>query len=231
MSGLRVRERWHARRGRIPLRAIARWLPEAPIVVEAGAHIGTDTRRMSAMWPQGTVHAFEPVPPLFARLAQNTAHCSNVVCHPFAIGSAVGRATLNLSSGASDGSSSLLKPTGHLDTHPDIRFERSIDVDVVTLDEWAMRNDVMSVDFLWLDLQGAELAALRGAEHLLSQVRAIHTEVSLVNTYEDAPRYPLLRAWLAERGFHVEKEALPWPDMGNVLFVRNAKRSHTEPAS
>lgn len=230
MIGDSIVDRWHARRGHISLRAAARWLPDAPVVVEAGAHAGMDTRRMSAMWPQGVVHAFEPVPALFARLTANTSRCTNVVCHPVAIGSVVGRGTLNVSSGGSDGSSSLLRPTGHLDVHPDVRFEERIDVEVVTLDEWARRSNVTTVDFLWLDLQGAELAALRGAERLLSAVGAIHTEVSLIETYDGAPRYPLLKSWLGDRGFRVEKEALPWPDMGNVLFVRT-ERSHREVAS
>jgi hypothetical protein len=48
----------------------------------------------------------------------------------------------------------------------------------------------------------------------------IYTEVSLVETYEGVALYPELKAFLIEQGFVVKQEQLPWPDMGNVLFVR-----------
>ena len=43
-------------------------LPNNPIVVEAGAFNGADTKEISQFWPQGTIHAFEPVPEIFTKL-------------------------------------------------------------------------------------------------------------------------------------------------------------------
>ena len=44
---------------------IAQFLPENPVILEAGAHVGTDTVEMVNLWPKCTVYAFEPVPELF----------------------------------------------------------------------------------------------------------------------------------------------------------------------
>ena len=45
-------------------------------------------------------------------------------------------------------------------------------------------------------------------------------EVSLKEVHEGVPLYSEVRAWLEQQGFHVMREELPWPDTGNILFVR-----------
>ena len=51
-------------RGVVPKGHIKLFAPDNPIVVEAGAHVGSDTIEMSKLWPGGTIHAFEPIPHL-----------------------------------------------------------------------------------------------------------------------------------------------------------------------
>lgn len=209
----------------VPLALIADYLPSDPVVVEGGAHIGYDTVRFAAEWPAGVVHAFEPVPSLFAQLEQATGELDNVRTHELALGAQDGRTTIHLSggdvsAGRSDASSSLLAPKEHLRLHPQILFTEELEVETVTLDSWCRKERIGRVDFLWLDLQGYEMQVLAAATETLAGVRAIHTEVSLLEMYDGSTLYPELRAWLAERGFVVAAERLPHPDMGNVLFVR-----------
>ena len=137
-----------------------------------------------------------------------------------ALSNQTGYADFYISEGASDGSSSLLKPKAHLKYHPDVHFRHTISIKTITLDDWALENNAHHIDFLWLDLQGAELRVLKTATSILSTVKAIHAEISLVETYEGVESYDELSRWLFKHGFRVEKEQLPWPDMGNVLFVR-----------
>ena len=40
---------------------IKQYLPINPVVIEAGAHIGTDTVEFSKIWPKGSIYAFEPI--------------------------------------------------------------------------------------------------------------------------------------------------------------------------
>src|SRR5438132_8350317 len=104
------------------------------------------------------IHAFEPVPKLFATLQSNTRRFTNVFCHQLALSSKTGKAKFYVSSGSSDGSSSLLEPKEHLQDHPDVLFKKTIDVITITLDDWAAQHGIDHIDFLWLDMQGAELA-------------------------------------------------------------------------
>ena len=206
--------------GSVPHRYFMKFLPDDPVIIEAGAHNGGDTYEIARRWPGGHVHAFEPVPELYEAVKQQTSNVKNVSYYPIALGEKNGTAEFFVSSGASDGSSSLLRPSGHLDEHPDVHFDRTLTVTVKTMDTWAAENNVSRVDFLWLDMQGAEMAALKGASKLLSTVKLIYTEVSLKPMYENGPLYPEYRAWLEAQGFSVVREALASTDFGNVVFAR-----------
>lgn len=200
--------------------ALRVWLPDDPVIVEAGAHIGTDTVEMSALWPRGRIVAFEPVPDVFARLESATRTLDNVEVVCAALGEATEQMTMWLSGGASDGSSSLRAPKQHIQEHPTVTFGATTEVSVMTLEDWATQRGLDRIDFLWLDMQGHELAALKAAGDILDTVSVIVLEVFLKELYEGAPLWPEVRAWLDERGFRVHAELLPWPDSGNVVMVR-----------
>jgi hypothetical protein len=97
-------------------------------------------------------------------------------------------------------------------------FREKINVPVVTLGDWAYSQGTVRVDFLWLDLQGGELAALQGASRILPTCHFMLRSVA--QTYEGASLYPEFRAWMEAWGFRVAREELPSSDMGNVVFVR-----------
>jgi FkbM family methyltransferase len=201
---------------------IRRYLPQAPVIIDAGAHVGGDSIEMCRLFPGSVVHAFEPVPAIFERLKYNTRKFDRIHCYQLGLSNQTGVQELHVSSGASDGSSSFLQPKDHLTDHPDVFFEEDITVHAITLDDWAASANINHVDMLWLDMQGYELEVLKASTAILPTVKAIHMEVSLRSTYDGVPLYHELREWMAEQGFRVEVEALPvgW-DMGNVLFVRN----------
>jgi FkbM family methyltransferase len=203
----------------IPKSYIKKFLPTAPIIVEAGAHIGKDTIEMAEIWPKGSIFAFEPVPFLHEQLVEKTRIANNIHCYPVALSDSTGSATMYVSSGESDGSSSLLVPKEHIVEHPNVKFTEKLQVKTITLDEWTVSERIDHVDFLWLDLQGHELAVLTASPRTLSSVFAIHTEVSLKETYNGVSLYPEFRSWLENKGFEVVRESLPWRDMGNVLLV------------
>jgi 2-O-methyltransferase len=205
----------------IPFKTIRSHLPRNPVCVEAGAHRGQHTVHLSRIWRDCTIHAFEPVPELFAEMSRRTDGIGRIRKYPLALSDRCGEAVIHISGGASDASSSLLKPSAHLVDHPQITFQRELTIETTTLDAWADRHGIDHVDFLWLDLQGHEFAAIEGASRLLAGVRAIHSEVSLKQVYEGGLLYPEFRARLAERGFRVAAESLPYQDMGDALFVRD----------
>lgn len=193
---------------------------KSPVIIEAGAHIGSDTIEMTKVWPKGTIHAFEPIPAIYEKLVKNTKKYNNIVTYETALSDKTGTAEIYVSSGNSDGSSSLLSPKEHIAEHPDVLFKSQIRIKTIKLDEWAMQNKITHIDFAWLDMQGFELPVLKASEVMLNTLTAIYTEVSLKEMYEGAALYPEFRSWMQSKGFKVALEDLRWQDMGNVLFIR-----------
>lgn len=73
------------------------------------------------------------------------------------------------------------------------------DVETVRLDEVIDEP----VHLLKLDVQGAELDVLRGAQRLLNTVLVIHAEVEFFPIYRGQPLFDAIFAFLIERGFEL----------------------------
>ncbi len=204
------------------------YLSRNPIIIEAGAFDGRDTQRLAQAWPEGTVHAFEPVPELFERLKKNTAHLPNVRCYQLALSDKEGVATFYVSEkphkpGISSQAGSLRKPKERLSRSP-IHFPYTIEVETITLAMWAQIHTISHVDFLWLDMQGHELNALKSADFLLSSISVIYTEVGFIEAYEQQPSLETVKKWALEHGFHeIGRTFANQTDwfFGNILLINN----------
>lgn len=199
---------------------IQKYIPENSVIFEAGAHEGHDTIRMAKQWPHATIYGFEPVPAIFDVLKNNVASCPNVHVVQKALSSKNEVVQMHISSGRSNGSSSLLEPKDHLNFHPDINFNSSIAVETVTVDDFCTAQGIDKIDFMWLDMQGNEWPVLNACEKALAHVKVVFTEVSLIETYKGVMLYPAFKRWMESKGFKAVQEYLKWKDMGNVVFIK-----------
>lgn len=210
------------------LKLVVPYLPDNPIIIEAGAFDGTDTKRIAQQWPHATIHAFEPVPELYTVLVHNTAAIGNIHCYGLALSNTQGTASFYISEkphkpGIPSQAGSLLPPKERL-KHSPLQFPYSISVQTTTLDTWAKEYQINHVDFLWLDLQGNELAALKGAQELLSTIKVIYAEVSFIEGYQGQPRYEEVRNWLIEHNFIEIARTFSNQDdwfFGNIVCIKN----------
>lgn len=221
-----LEQKWGTKRPSDPFSisksVLKKYLPANPVIIDCGAHVGSDSIELAKVFPKAKIHCFEPVPAIFDKLKHNTRNYPNIYCYKLALSNEIALSDMFVSSGTSDASSSLLQPTGHLDDHPDVYFKDKINVETITLDEWAGKNNINRVDFLWLDMQGFELQMLKASERILPGITCIHTEVSMKETYKNAVLYEDYRKWLEARGFcEVMLAIQAGADMGNALFVRS----------
>ena len=137
------------------------------LVVDAGANLGMFTTRLSELvGPAGRVLAFDPNPECVARLEQIARASGNVVVHASALSETRGVAVLHVPvrSGA------RLDALGHLgDAIED--NEIALSVPTVTLDDVLYAED-RRVRFVKCDVEGHELAVLRGAANVVVDERA-----------------------------------------------------------
>jgi FkbM family methyltransferase len=63
--------------------------------------------------------------------------------------------------------------------------------------------DYKLYDFLVMDIQGAELLALKGMDEIIDNFEYIFTEVSIKSQYEDGVLIPELKSYLESHGFEL----------------------------
>lgn len=106
-----------------------------------------------------------------------------------------------------DYSSSILplrRDTPYTSAAVDFGVRETIDCRLTTLDTlMAEAQWKDKVDLLKIDVQGAELLTLRGAESTLPRVRFLLTEVSFAPHYEGACVFAQVYNFLTERGFRL----------------------------
>jgi FkbM family methyltransferase len=115
-------------------------------------------------------------------------------------------------------SSSLFALGAHSVIYPDIVSEREVSVTTLRLDSFFKGKE--APDFINLDIQGAELHALKGATGILLKVTHIYTEVSYLELYLGAPLAGEIDQFLTSFGFKkVLSRKLPKDGWGDVLYI------------
>lgn len=186
-----------------PAAAAARILgAQAGCVVDVGAHHGHSTLELLAVFPQARVHAFEPEGTNHAAAEINLAgHEGRVVLHRAALSDRDGTATLQVNS--HDGTHSLLEIGAQRFWGAWAGKVGEAEVPTATLDSYAAAMGIGRIDLLKMDIQGAELAALRGAVGLLSRqaIGGVLLEVMFQPLYRDQPLFWDIGAFLASHGY------------------------------
>lgn len=97
-------------------------------------------------------------------------------------------------------SSSLLSPKDHTSYFPTVKFANTIQLTTTTLSEVKKNYSLPAVDYLVLDVQGAEMMVLKGLdEEMLANINYMFLEVSSTEMYEGQALLPELKTWLEER--------------------------------
>ncbi len=164
---------------------------EKAVVYEFGACDGYHTNELlNILRTTGkpfVFHTFEPVESLIPTI-QNAckAHTGLYSLHQCAIGAnQESGKTLYQSSNQYYGSSSIRKPKQVFDFWKDMSFEEKT-CEVTTfdahIDAVGLTNDV--IDFVWSDIQGAEIDLIKGGQKAFKNVRYFFTEFNNYELYE-----------------------------------------------
>lgn len=117
-------------------------------------------------------------------------------------------------------SSSILEFGTHPQFSPDTVFVDHRELESRTLDSlWKEWKQFPDVNFLNMDLQGAELLALKGALRLLPQLDYIYTEVNVDEVYKGCALMDELDSFLFDYE-RVETGLVPRQGWGDALYVR-----------
>jgi FkbM family methyltransferase len=183
------------------LRAIAALLDRPIHAIDVGCRAGI-RQQWRALGPYGSLVGFEPDAEECARLNAGATGAEELY-EPIALAASSGRATLHLT--ADPQSASLYPPNENAARrHPELwRHEPrgTTTVSTTTLDAWAQSRPANPIDVLKIDVQGAELDVLRGAEVSLQSVRALELEVEFQALYVGQPLFGEVDEFLRGHGF------------------------------
>jgi FkbM family methyltransferase len=175
----------------------ARTVAQGGTVLDVGANLGTFSLNLAVRRPDLRFHAFEPVASTNHWLGVNVRRNGlgeRVRVHRLALADRPG--TLEMTSTRYTDNHLVLDGRAATGEGP---VER---VEVVTLDDFAAREDVGTVALLKADVEGAELLALRGATGLLARHRPpLFLEVQQEHLVRFGASIDALEGFLGEQGY------------------------------
>ena len=120
-------------------------------------------------------------------------------------------------------SSSFLNLKVHLVEHPDIYEIEKREIITKTLKTFYKNHNLNYDDynFMNLDIQGAELLALQGAEDILTHIDYIYVEVNTKELYENCALLNEIDSYLNKYNFTRNLIYMTVHDWGDAFYIRN----------
>ena len=188
-------------------------------VLHVGGHLGEESEDMRAnSWGVDGIYWVESQVWLCKKMIERFAGTTDVVINATVWSESDIRMIFN--ENLNSQSSSLYKLGSHKKSYPEFREINQREVVTSTLD--SLSEIPPGIDFVNLDIQGAELEALKGANRILQDVSWIYTEVNRGYVYEDCPLISEIDVFLKEKGFR--RVATRWSigdDWGDALYSRH----------
>lgn len=158
-------------------------------IVDVGANTGGYAKEMRMRFPKAKIYAIEPHPKTFKTLLGLTKK-NKILAYNQGFGNHVGKG--ELWDFASDAVLKYTQPTSTLastlkkvveDLHKQKAQKYVFEMN--TLDNFTKKNEIKRIDFLNIDVEGAELSVLQGAKNLLknNNISFIQFEFNEMNVY------------------------------------------------
>jgi FkbM family methyltransferase len=191
-------------------------------VFDIGSCDGLDAIKYAKKFPNAIVYAFEPLSKNFQLIQNNISkyNISTIIPVELALSNSKGKAEFYVSSGRpkdvegakdwdfGNKSSSLLQPNKTIEVHPWLEFKENISVNTDTLANFVIENKISRIDFIHMDVQGAELMVLEGAKDFISNIKMIWLEVENIELYKNQPLATDVEMFLSANGFTKIKDTV-----------------------
>lgn len=199
-------------------------------ILDIGGCEGEESIRYSRIFPLSSIYIFEPLPENQKHIAENIIKykAENIELIPMAVSDEEGISQFYVSSGHPENlpkdldwdfgnkSSSLLPP--QINPHKWLNFNDIINVITITLNSFLANNKINIVDFVHMDVQGAELKVLMGAKHAIKNIKAIWLEVADIELYKNQPLRKDIENFMNSNGFYLVKSEIEG-EVGDQFYL------------
>jgi FkbM family methyltransferase len=191
-------------------------------VLHIGANRGEEAPVYSELGIKKVIW-FEGNPELYETLNSNVSKFEGQTAYYNCIGDYDGEAVLHISNNGSQ-SSSILELGTHKVVHPEVHYVKDITVKmnkIESLFPWKSEGELKDCDFLNIDIQGAELKALKGMGEIITQFKWAYLEVNKAELYEGCALVEDIDFYLGAYGFQrVETMWCGNTSWGDALYVK-----------
>ena len=118
--------------------------------------------------------------------------------------------------------SSILDLKYHKEIHPEVEIVEIISMQTKTIQTLYKENNIIPSDYntLVMDIQGAELLALKGMGEIINNIDIIYVEVNEKELYEGCCKLDTLNDFLINLGFN-KKYLMLLNGYGNAFYLKN----------
>lgn len=195
-------------------------------ILHVGAHTGQEAERYYNLGVKNMCFV-EAIPSIYQQLVANVSKYG-AVCVNACVSDKDGEKVEFKVTNNEGQSSSILNLGTHKKEHPSVVVVETIPMVTTRLDTFFSNTKLVprdNWDFLVMDLQGAELMALRGMGDLLHGFNYIYLEVNDEHLYEGCALVNEIDEYLAVFGF--ERVETKWTDhhWGDALFLKKSEKN------
>jgi FkbM family methyltransferase len=168
-------------------------------VLDLGAYLGTATLLFSrSVGENGEIYAFEPVTHNIVWINMEKNNIGNVEVVPKAITHEVGRVEIEMSSYCLD--STIAKRKNTKNHYTDKKM-----VDTTSLDAFVDSKGLERLDFIKMDIEGAEELAIRGAKKVIERFRPKWSISSYHSDFNNEPQHERLVKLLKKYAYKIDE--------------------------
>jgi FkbM family methyltransferase len=191
-------------------------------IFEMGANDCSDTLAFNKFFPQAKIFTFECNPDTLPICRDKVRNIKNIILTEKAVSNNEGTIKFykTLANNKEDteinhGASSIFESNEYIGGYN----QEQVEVQATTIKKVCIDNNISEIDLLWMDMQGAELMALKGAEDMIKQIKIINTEVEFDFEYKNQPLFKDVKNFLKAKGFRLYTFSTMCKLMGDAVFV------------
>ncbi|HEV2765500.1 MAG TPA: FkbM family methyltransferase [Pyrinomonadaceae bacterium] len=174
--------------------------PRPNTVIDIGGNVGQFAEEIFRAHPGVRLYSFEPIPECYEQLVLMREREPSLVPVQLALSDRDGEAEFHLSRYRGSSSIQEMRPE-HVEAWPFTEIESKITVRVARLDAVAAELELEPPILAKLDIQGHELAAIRGGRETLARCQRVVVECNFAPLYEGQPSFTEIYEELRALGF------------------------------
>lgn len=202
-------------------------LPHGSVVIECGGHVGSDTKKLAALFPNNIIHTIEANTFMYDKyLKPLEQSVPNVKVYCAGLSDVTGVRTFYIDTDprGNAGASSFLRanstgPLRHL-----FSCEKPVETPCFTFQDFLTQNDIVHVGFLWLDIEQHEYEVLKAIpSDVFQNIDYIYLEVNYQEFRHQGKNAKAIEELLAPHYIQIAS----WPQgasnytwQANVLYRR-----------